>query len=329
MQIKPLITALSILTVLCEYTTANPQAPITEYTNPVCPLNLPDPTIIADNGVFYLCATENEGKVPLMKSRNLVDWSPCGSVFTGSSRPDFVKGGHVWAPDINYIGDRYLLYYAMSVWGGELSCGIGVAEAEVPEGPWINRGKLFLSSEIGVQNSIDPFYIEDNGRNYLFWGSFRGLYGIELSDDGLSIRPGAEKKQVAGTAYEAIYIHKRDSLYYLFASTGTCCEGMRSTYTTVVGRSADLFGPYTDPQGKSMMENHHKKIISGNNRFAGPGHNAEIITDASGDDWILYHAYWSEKPHLRTLMLDRIHWQDGWPEITGGQPSDKAPAPRF
>jgi arabinan endo-1,5-alpha-L-arabinosidase len=46
-------------------------------------------------------------------------------------------------------------------------------------------------NEIGVQNSIDPFYIEDDGKKYLFWGSFRGIYAIELNDDGLSLKPDA------------------------------------------------------------------------------------------------------------------------------------------
>ena len=331
MQIKGLFTVLftSAVSAACGQVSADTTFLRPIYSNPVCGMSLPDPTVIEDDGVFYLYATENTPNVPIMQSPDLVHWTVCGTVFTDATRPDFVEGGHIWAPDINRIGDRYVLYYAMSVWGGEWTCGIGTAVAETPEGPWTNHGKLFISNEIGVQNSIDPFYIEDNGHKYLFWGSFRGLYGIELSDDGLSIRPGAEKRQVAGTAYEAVYIHKREGYYYLFASTGTCCEGMRSTYTTVVGRSENLFGPYVDRQGQPMLENHHEKVISGNDRFAGPGHNAEIVTDTACDDWILYHAYWTEKPQGRALMLDHVHWHDGWPEVAGGHPSDKAPTPRF
>ena len=41
--------------------------------------------------------------------------------------------------------------------------------------------------------------------------------------------------------------------YYLFASTGTCCEGLKSTYQTVVGRSSSLWGPYLDKQGRSLL----------------------------------------------------------------------------
>jgi arabinan endo-1,5-alpha-L-arabinosidase len=64
----------------------------------------------------------------------------------------------------------------------------------------------------------------------LFWGSFRGIYAIELSTDGLSIKPDVSKIQIAGTAYEGTYIYKKNDFYYLLASIGTCCEGINSTY---------------------------------------------------------------------------------------------------
>ena len=81
----------------------------------------------------------------------------------------------------------------MSVWGGEWTCGIGAAVSDKPEGPFIDKGPLFRSKTIQVQNSIDQFFMEDNGKKYLFWGSFRGIYGIELSGDGLSV--GTEPKR--------------------------------------------------------------------------------------------------------------------------------------
>ena len=133
------------------------------YKNPVTTQKMPDPTVIRDGDTFYLYATEAVRNVPIMKSRDLVNWTLCGTVFSEATRPDFTEGGEIWAPDINYVGDRYLLYYSLSSWGGIEDCGIGVAEAETPEGPWINHGKLFISKEIGCLNSIDPFFIEEDG----------------------------------------------------------------------------------------------------------------------------------------------------------------------
>ena len=196
----------------------------TSYTNPVINKSLPDPTIIkAQDGYFYLYATVNTRNTPIYRSKNLVDWTFSRTAFTDATRPTFEPKGCLLAPDIEYINGQYVLYYSMSVWGGEWTCGIWVAVASKPEGPFTDKGMLFRSNEIGVQNSIDQFYIEENGHKYLFWGSFRGIYATELSEDGLSLKNGAEKKQIAGTAFEGTYIYKKDGYYYLFASVGTCC----------------------------------------------------------------------------------------------------------
>lgn len=300
------------------------------YHNPVINYSLPDPSVIkGEDGYFYLYATENIRNLPIHRSKNLVDWEYVGTAFTNDTRPDFEPKGGLWAPDINKIGDKYVLYYSMSVWGGEWTCGIGCATADKPEGPFKDHGKMFRSNEINVQNSIDPFYMEDGGKKYLFWGSFRGIYGIELSDDGLSIKEGAKLRQVAGTAYEGTYIHKKDGYYYFFASIGTCCEGLKSTYTTVVGRSKKLFGPYVDKSGKKMLDNHHEVLIHKNDAFVGTGHNSEIVTDKAGNDWMFYHAVSTKNPGGRVLMMDKVDWKDGWPSVTGNSPSIEAERPEM
>ena len=269
------------------------QQPKNVYRNPVIDYSLPDPSVIeGDDGYYYLYATEDIRNLPIHRSRNLVDWEYVGTAFTDRTRPDFEPNGGLWAPDINKIGDKYVLYYSMSVWGGELTCGIGCATADKPEGPFTDHGKMFRSNEINVQNSIDPFYIEDGGKKYLFWG-------------------------------------KKDGHYYFFASIGSCCEGLKSTYTTVVGRSDNLFGPYVNKNGGSMMDNKHEVLIQKSNSFVGTGHNSEIVTDNAGNDWFFYHAVSTKKPEGRVLMLDKISWEDGWPTVEGSVASTEAEKPKF
>ncbi len=304
----------------------------TKYSNPVSVLSLPDPTVIrAADGYFYLYATEDTYNMPIMRSRNLVDWRFVRTVFSAATRPDFEPGGGLWAPDINYVDGKYIIYYSMSVWGGQMTCGIGVAVADRPEGPFTDAKMLFRSTGqggIGVQNSIDPCYVEDEGHKYLFWGSFNGIYGIELSDDGLSVKPGAGKRKVAGNWFEATYIHKKDGYYYLFASIGSCCNGANSTYETVVGRSKSLFGPYVNKNGETMLNNKFEYFIRSNSNFVGNGHNSRIVTDDAGIEWVLYHGYDRKDPHGRKLFLDEVKWtSDGWPFISGNSPSSEADGP--
>lgn len=301
-----------------------------KYSNPVIDYSLPDPSIIkGDDGYFYLYATEDIRNLPIHRSKDLVNWEFVGTAFTDATRPNFEPEGGIWAPDINKIGNQYVLYYSMSVWGGEWTCGIGCAVADRPEGPFKDCGMMFRSKGIKIQNCIDPFYIEENGQKYLFFGSFSGIYAVELREDGLKVKEGAAPVQVAGTAYEGTYIHKRDGYYYLFASIGSCCEGLNSTYTTVVGRSKHLLGPYLNKKGECMMDNHHEVLIHKNAHFVGTGHNSEIVTDEAGKDWILYHAVSVKHPDGRVLMLDKVSWKRKWPVVARKRPSISAKKPFF
>ena len=201
MRINHIIFAISVLTALAAPMAANAAS---TFRNPIIDRSAPDPTVFRDDdGTYYLYGTEDTRNVPIFSSKNLVDWEFRGTAFTNATRPQMVPNGGIWAPDIQHFDGKYVLYYSKSRWGGEWDCGIGVATADSPLGPFTDHGKLFISSEIGVQNSIDPFFIEDGGKRYLFWGSFRGIYGIELSDDGLSVREGARPRQIAGTLTEA------------------------------------------------------------------------------------------------------------------------------
>jgi len=316
---------------LCIPCMAQPSKKVEEkrtYNNPVIDYSLPDPTIIkADDGYFYLYATEDIRNLPIHRSANLIDWEFVGTAFTDSTRPTFQQ--LIWAPDIRKIGDKYVLYYANSSWGEEHTNGIGVAWSLRPEGPFTDAGKLFLSDEIEVMNSIDAFYMEENGRKYLFWGSWHGLWGVELTDDGLALQPNTPKIPIAGNGYEAGLLHKHGDYYYLFASTGSCCEGLKSTYTTVVGRSKNLFGPYVNRKGELMLSNHHEVVIEKNKDFVGPGHNSQLVTDDAGNDWIFYHGVNVKNPEGRVLMMSKIVWEDGWPTVENSSPAVTATAPYF
>lgn len=81
---------------------------------------------------------------------------------------------------------------------------------------------------------------------------------------------------------------------------------------------------------------HGTLLLQGNETYAGPGHNARIITDDQGTDWFLYHGIdrtqgkVSSGASRRVLMLDQLDWVDGWPEIKGSAPSTTPqPAPQF
>lgn len=301
------------------------------YSNPVISESAPDPTVIrANDGYFYLYATEDTRGMAIYRSEDLVSWTKIGTVFNKNNRPTWQGGGSLWAPEIRYINNQYVLYYSWAKWGDIDNCHIGVATSPAPEGPFKDHGCLINAGEMGVRNSIDPFlYEEEDGTKYMFWGSFQGIYATILENDGLSIKKGNDGrplllKQICGKKFEATCIYKRGDYYYLFASVGSCCAGPESTYRVVVGRSKKLLGPYVDQNGGEMLDNRYKEVVKGNSKWAGPGHNSIIIKDAAGTEWMIYHGRWKANDAGRFVLLDRLLWTDDeWPYIKGIAPSEE------
>lgn len=324
------------------------------YSNPVYSPVFADPCVIEYEGKYYAYATEDYGEwkpsddplenesnkkiVPILESDDLVHWYFKNAAFASLGKPSWgTIGANVWAPDVVQIGDTFVMYYALSTWG-DPDPGIGIATAEHPLGPWTDQGKLFTSTEIGVNNSIDPAVFRgQDGKLYMIWGSFRGLYGVELTDDGLALQGGLEyardnKTLVAGldtsqafnlATYEAPYIVYKDGYYYLFVSSGSCCEGKSSTYHVRVGRSENPLGPYYDDQGRDMKgENRGAIVVQASEDFVGVGHNA-VIQDDAGNWYILYHGYDTQEyetfgnTNRRSLLIDKLDWSGDFPETEG------------
>lgn len=295
----------------------------TTFTNPVLNEDGPDPSVIRGNDGYYYMFTTAEH---VYRSKDMVNWTYVRQAFGDNPRPTFVDGVSVyWAPCVTEQDGRYVLYFALSKWGGGATASIGVATSDTPDGPYrlVGDGKLFTSAEVGVENSIDPFFVEDNGKKYIIWGSWNGIWAIELTEDGLAVKNISRKKKLADTRFEASYIYKRGNYYYLFCSIGACCEGINSTYQTVVGRSTSLLGTYKTRDGESMLNNAYRLFLNSNGTAVAPGHNSRIIEDEAGQTWMYYHAYRRDDPNRgRLVWLDRVLWdEEGWPYIAGGSPS--------
>jgi arabinan endo-1,5-alpha-L-arabinosidase len=290
------------------------------YTNPVITFSsAADPTVIRTEEGFYLYATQtNSYWIPIYFSKDLVNWEFKRSAFRNATKPkpDVLPGGGAfWAPEIRYINGKYVLYFSWAKWGDGSISYTAVATSDSPVGDFLNAKPLLITDDFG-SNCIDQFYYEEDGKKYMFVGSFNGIYVTELTDDGLSVKRDADgklvlKKQVCGRAFEGTNIYKKGKYYYLFASINNCCDGINSRYKVVVGRSEKLLGPYVDRKGKDMLDNSWELVLEGDGEtFFGPGHNSIIIPDDAGTDWMIYHSYVKENGAVggRLGMLDRIVW---------------------
>ena len=192
--------------------------------------------------------------------------------------------------------------------------------------------------------NIDPMVFDDpaTGKRLYYWGSgFQPIRVQELGPDNMSFAPGSTpkdlvwpnpKKDTFPVLIEGPWVIRRGEFYYMFYSGDNCC-GAKANYAVMVARSRSATGPFeTLEQAKGVP---NSIILQKAGHWFAPGHNS-IVTDAAGQDWIVYHAVDTRRPRAkpadevntrRVMLIDRIVWRDGWPEVVGPT-ATPLPAPR-
>lgn len=302
------------------------------YANPVMAQDFPDPaTLRADDGWIYAYATQSAPggvvlNIQVARSRDLTQWEHLGDALP--AKPAWAATTqNFWAPHVARVGDRYVMYYSAEPDGKRGRC-LAVAVSVAPRGPFADSGAPLLCGP-GIEH-IDPMLFDDTrgGRRLLYWGSGRHpIRAQPLAPDGLNFLPGSAPtmllspdKRPFRSLIEGAWVVLRDGWYYLFYSGDRCCS-TNPLYAVMVARSRDPLGPFEDRDAP---------ILAPGTAWISPGHNS-VVTDDAGDDWLLYHAArpgadWAP----RLLLLDRIVWREGWPEVEGRAPSaGPRPGPRF
>jgi beta-xylosidase len=206
--------------------------------------------------------------------------------------------------------------------------------------------------------TIDPAEFTDHdNQKYMYYGSyFGGTLVQKMTPDGLHVT-GPAIQVGHWDRYEGTYVIRHDvngqAYYYNFSSSADCCSGPNSGYSVVVNRAKSPLGPFIDQHGFPMERpaaqpaptkrpsddpagdnfgaqgGGYPTLKQNGNQWHGIGHNA-IITDLSGQDWIIYHGIDANNGwvnglpagvHIvyRQLLMDRIDWTaDGWPVVNDG-----------
>lgn len=300
-----------------------PVAPVVE--GDITPVH--DPTMVREGDSWYLFST-NDGMV-IRRSDDLRHWERIGQVFPGGT-PDWVQDllpgvdpTLAWAPDVSFVDGRWHLYWSVAAFGTrDALTGLmtnATLDPASPDHAWVDEGLVLRTDDRSPTAAIDANAVTgENGDRWLAWGSFwDGIFIRRIDPATGKFLPGAPAHNIASRdpwpwGIEGSYLVRRDGWWYLFASFGYCCRGVGSTYSTHVGRSRSLTGPYVDAAGQPMLKGDGTTVVGTYGDIVGPGHGSVVPV---GDDLVYAHHYYDRAHDGRpTLSIRQLLWDaGGWP----------------
>lgn len=320
-----------VLTLVAFTACAPPERSGQAIINPVLNRDFADPSILQANGKYYVYATQgNRSNIQAATSTDLQHWNRGKDVLPVKPRwanKDF------WAPHVIYDADikKYVLFYSGESTDPVIGKCLGVAYANKPEGPFVDKGSPLLCGEAFV--NIDPMAFQDpvTGKKLLYWGSgFQPIVVREMNANWSDFAAGSYPRPVVwpgqdnnyNILIEGAWMDYHDQHYYLYYSGDNCC-GDNANYAIMVARADSATGPFMrlgEATGTGSSA-----ILEKDSAWTAPGHNS-VLHDNAGRSWIVYHAIskkdkaakdpGDEDRYTRRVMCIRpLMYKNGWPVV--------------
>jgi beta-xylosidase len=268
--------------------------------NPIVWADVPDLAAIRVGDTYYMSSTTMHLSpgLPIMKSRDLVNWQLVGYAYDTLGDNDALTlqngrnayGAGSWASCLRYHDGTFYATTFSSTTGKTHV----YRTKDIEQGPW-------------TENSFRPslhdhsLFFDDDGRVYMIHGA-GNLRLVELTAEVSGIKPGGvdqviitNASRVAGAniglAAEGSQVWKINGKYYLFNITWPR-GGMR---TVIVHRADVITGPY---EGRVALQD--KGVAQGG------------LLDTPQGDWYAY-LFRDYGAVGRIPYLVPVKWEDEWP----------------
>lgn len=263
------------------------------YRNPILFADYSDPDCIrVGDDYWMICSEFNFMGMPILHSKDLVNWEVAGRVYAsmeGYDRPRYGEGS--WAPSIRYHNGTFYIFFCTP------KDGLFMTSAKDPRGEWT---PLHCVKKIAGWEDPCPFW-DDDGTAYL-GHSILGAGpiilhrmsedGRELLDEGTVIYEGENA--------EGTKLHKFGGKYFLVIPEGHVVIGYE-----VALRSDSIYGPYE-----------RRVILDQKNNWVNGPHQGALVDTQNGEWWFLHFS--STGVSGRVVHLQPVIWENGWPMI--GEP---------
>ena len=282
------------------------------YRNPILYTDYSDPDAIRVGEDYFMVASSfnNAPAVPLLHSRDLVNWKVPNYCMEKLPSGRYEKPAHgcgAWAPAIRFHKGIYYVYVPLP------DEGIFLCRTKDPFGKW--EDPVCVKAYAGWIDPC-PFWDED-GKAYMVnafarsrIGFKNALYLSPLSEDGMTVPGDGEAGCFVYDGYatqptiEGPKLYKRNGYYYIFAPAG----GVKTGWQTVL-RSRNIRGPYEE---KIVMH-------QGSSPVNGP-HQGAWVDTPYGEDWFLH--FQDVGNAGRIVHLQPMRWEDDWPVIGEDEDGD-------
>ena len=270
--------------------------------NPIIWADVPDLAAIRVGDTYYMSSTTMHLSpgLPIMKSRDLVNWQLVGYAYDTLGDNDALTlqngknayGAGSWASSLRYHDG---MFYATT-----FSSTTGKTHVyrtkDIEKGPWTEKSFRPALHDHSL-------FFDDDGRVYMIYGG-GNLRLVELTADVSGIKPGGVDQRIISNASrvagpniglpaEGSQMRKINGKYYLFNITWPR-GGMR---TVIVHRADKITGPY---EGRVAL--HDKGVAQGG------------LIDTPQGEWYAY-LFRDYGAVGRVPYLVPVTWDDGWPVL--------------
>jgi beta-xylosidase len=270
--------------------------------NPIIYADVPDLSMIRVGDSYYMSSTTMHMSpgVPIMKSKDLVNWKLIGYAYDTLANVDAITltngkntyGRGSWASSLRYHkGVFYVTTFAQTTGKTHI-----YTTNDIEKGPW-------KSVSFKPDLHDHSLFFDDDGKVYMVTGAGK-LRIVELNAEVTGIKPGGIDQTLienaslpsgdnGGLGAEGSQLFKVNGKYYLFNITWPR-GGMR---TVVIHRADKIMGPY---EGRVALQD--KGVAQGG------------LIDKPDGTWYSY-LFRDFGAVGRVPYLVPVKWEDGWPVL--------------
>ncbi len=270
-----------------------------EYTNPILFADYSDPDVIKVGEDYFMVSSSFNyvPGIPVLHSKNLVEWSFCGYVLTELPFKRYnkvVSGCGVWAVSIRFHNGYF---YCVIPFPDE---GIYVAKTTNPFNGW--EKPYCLTTEKGW---IDPCPIWTEKGAYLTFAFAKSRVGFNSKIAVIKVSENLDKLEEEN--YTVVYdgsnnnptiegpkFYKRGEYFYILAPAGGVKNGWQ-----VALRSKSVYGPY---ESKIVL-------MQGDSSINGP-HQGGLVSGEKGDYFLHFQHV---EGYGRIVHLQPVTWLNDYP----------------